>query len=461
MRIFVASSGDRLDAAKLLARDLPDEIRRSAGDEFVTEVTVWDNDRAFRPGSTTIRSLEQILDSYDAGIFFVDARSKATDLSDGDQSRIASTNVIFELGFMAGAWGRERTLIVHRRSHAPDKFGDIDGVTKFAYERSITECVPQMAQTLHRLGPRPDDRRDIGVLVRMLNVCTYQPSSLRVAATKYVNHRGEEGIQQASDLVEYVVDTMSDFVTPRIPALAGLRVYFATYLGDGVSPGDGNTRFDHVDDGHGTGEMKFVIGFSNEDEGSRRPRPVHTPAFVEQHWFLGQPISESRSNTATVFKRQKLRQAMRGQDDYQRAKDEIGVVTIPVVWQGWSGVRVSLGALAISVRDIGGISRPAVTDLRERLEILALAIASAFDLIVRTAEDDDYALNADGNGSAGSDPCDLFGVTCDGDGDQTELRLALAGRRAFGTAVVDRLIRYDKLQIKSDKLVQVDAGAPS
>ena len=105
----------------------------------------------------------------------------------------------------------------------------------------------------------------------MLNICTVQPSALQVAATRYVNHRGEEGIHEASDLVEYVVDTMSDFVTPRIPATTGMRVYYSVYLGDGVMSPNGDDQYHYVGATPDEEHMKFVIGFSNEDDPSRRP----------------------------------------------------------------------------------------------------------------------------------------------------------------------------------------------
>jgi predicted nucleotide-binding protein len=119
-RIIVGSSVEGLKAAKAVQKNL----------HYFAECTLWT--QAFGLSSTTIETIDSWRnDKYDFAVLVLtpdDALEKreASGLAPRD-------NVIFELGFFVGAFGRSRTFVIHPRDKSLLLPSDLQGVTVATY----------------------------------------------------------------------------------------------------------------------------------------------------------------------------------------------------------------------------------------------------------------------------------------------------------------------------------------
>lgn len=120
-RIFIGSSTEALPVAQALQTNL----QRSH------EPTIWTQD-SFPPGKSVIESLEQVLDSSDAGVFVL-TPDDLVKLREKVQPT-ARDNVIFEMGLFIGRFGRDRTFMVVPRSCALRRPSDLDGILAAEYD---------------------------------------------------------------------------------------------------------------------------------------------------------------------------------------------------------------------------------------------------------------------------------------------------------------------------------------
>ena len=123
-RVFVGSSTESLD----LAYAIQENLQRDA------EVTVWPQG-IFEPSQTALRSLIQVLDKSDFGVFVFTPDDRLR-LRKRTQSAVRD-NVVFELGLFIGKLGSERSFMV-----VPEGFTDLriptdlTGVTPGNYDPS-------------------------------------------------------------------------------------------------------------------------------------------------------------------------------------------------------------------------------------------------------------------------------------------------------------------------------------
>lgn len=135
-RVFVGSSTESLDVAYAIQENLQHDA----------EVTVWPQG-IFEPSQTVLRSLIQVLDNSDFGVFVFTPDDRLR-FRKRTQSAVRD-NVVFELGLFAGKLGSERTFIV-----VPDGVTDLriptdlTGVTPGNYDSSRRDKNMQAA-----LGP--------------------------------------------------------------------------------------------------------------------------------------------------------------------------------------------------------------------------------------------------------------------------------------------------------------------
>jgi predicted nucleotide-binding protein len=149
--VFIGSTEGQLEIARALQSSC-------AREDWVTRT--W-ADGAFGAGKTPVESLTAQLERLDFGLFVV----AADDLT-GKRGGVASTprdDVIFELGLLAGALGRERTFMVRVRSEtSPGLSFDLPGVTALEIaggrrDDLAARVVPAMArfrEIVWKLGPR-------------------------------------------------------------------------------------------------------------------------------------------------------------------------------------------------------------------------------------------------------------------------------------------------------------------
>ena len=227
----------------------------------------------------------------------------------------------------------------------------------------------------------------------MLNVCTPELDNVIVESSHLANYRDHEAIDSENDLVDLIEEIMTDFISPHVPTSGGTASDFASYLGDlfddqdrpfnalGRRVAGEPDQVDRIDGPHGSPEYQFVVSFSNESQGGKQIDAYSQALLGERHWRLGTPISVKRSNCSNVFEHQRARQVRRGDPVNQIDEDEAEVYTVPVVWQDGT-LRVSIGVLALSVRQTGSLAKSENDDLRQRMAVLALPIAAAFGRLV-------------------------------------------------------------------------------
>ena len=100
-------------------------------DPFV--VKVWEKG-IFNPGATPIEDLVTLISQTDFGIMVVTPDDKV--VSRGENQDAPRDNVIFELGLLIGAIGRQRTFIVSPRKRDIKIPSDLLGVTPLSYDDS-------------------------------------------------------------------------------------------------------------------------------------------------------------------------------------------------------------------------------------------------------------------------------------------------------------------------------------
>lgn len=350
-------------------------------------VVIWTEDDTFGLSESTMESLLHALDRYDFAVIVLTPDDVT--ISRGLQQFAPRDNLLFELGLFMAGLGRERTYAMLAFGSDIKIPSDLSGVT-FAVGRAdssmdnsslsgVGPACSKIRRRLNELGPRIRREQEIGVLYRLINVCTgpLYPD-VRVEFLDYVRHRTPESFQQLEDVVEFIHDLMIDYVRPLLTdrQMEALRIYFAYYIGDGLIF-DGRqdpirTCIDVDAAGHEfSGE--FVIGIAN-------PGP-----FASESWRVGRAIpgyshGHPLSNCALVFKdgrsnyHNNISIAWEQTDNYD-TEDEKSVYTVPVQWRSHHG-NASVGVLAISSKYPNYIPDP----LKVRVELLGNVIGYLFSI---------------------------------------------------------------------------------
>lgn len=147
--VFISSSAAGLNAARELARQI---------ESFAT-VMVWP-EGAFEPGKTTFESLTEVADRSDFAVFLLTANDVVH--SRGFSRRIPSDNVVFELGFLAGRLGINRTFIVSEHNADPRLPSDIAGVAYLKFKTTqqkdfsvaLAPVAAAIRRTIQKFEPR-------------------------------------------------------------------------------------------------------------------------------------------------------------------------------------------------------------------------------------------------------------------------------------------------------------------
>jgi hypothetical protein len=147
--VFISSSLEGLAAARELARQL----------ENTAAVTFW-SEGAYQAGKTVTESLTELADRSDFAIFLLRAQDAGT-----DQRLSTRSNMIFELGFLAGRLGLSRTFIILIDPVRIELPSDLAGVMCLAVSTSvsgidsgISSAAAVIRRAMAHLGNRPDRR---------------------------------------------------------------------------------------------------------------------------------------------------------------------------------------------------------------------------------------------------------------------------------------------------------------
>jgi hypothetical protein len=194
----------------------------------------------------------------------------------------------------------------------------------------------------------------------------------------YVRHRTPETFQQLEGWWIFIHDLLIDYVRPLLAdrQMKALHIYFAYYLGDGLSSMAGMTLLTPV-----SPLMRWVVNFP----GSLLSQfPILTP-LQRKRWRVGRAIlgysrAHPLSNCALVFKD--------GRSNYRndlsiawertrqlRHRDEKSVYTVPVQWRSHHG-NASVGVIAVSSKYPNYIPDP----LKVRVELPGNVIGYLFSM---------------------------------------------------------------------------------
>ena len=208
--LFIGSSSESVRLAQTVQELLQDSAR----------TTVW-NHGVFEPGSFTLESLEQQLDTMDFAVLVLSPDDIT--ISRGEQSLGPRDNVLFELGLFTGRLGRQRAYYMFDRTHPVRLPTDLAGVAGLAYE-------PTKSDWLSALGPACNQLR------RQIERVGAREKLDRPALEAYARHsRFRERL--AGTWWEYVMSTEGpslSFVTIEPDAdTSAVKLRGDTYLPDG------------------------------------------------------------------------------------------------------------------------------------------------------------------------------------------------------------------------------------
>jgi nucleoside 2-deoxyribosyltransferase len=114
-KIFIGSSTEGRHVADAFVQAL----------DYDAEPTAWP-DGVFELGQSYLHSLMKARDEFDCAIIILTADDMIT--KKGIKGWAPRDNAIFELGFFMGAYGNERTFIVHERENPPMLPSDLAGI---------------------------------------------------------------------------------------------------------------------------------------------------------------------------------------------------------------------------------------------------------------------------------------------------------------------------------------------
>lgn len=148
--VFIASSTEGLAQVKALQKGI-----RMPG----VKVTPWTKD-IFGASKTTIESLEAVLKKYDFGIAVLtpddQGKKKRGKGSKSKAHALPRDNVLFELGLLMGAFGRERTFIVTTDDKPLKIPSDLAGITRLILKSSSRRPIQtynELKSKITSLGP--------------------------------------------------------------------------------------------------------------------------------------------------------------------------------------------------------------------------------------------------------------------------------------------------------------------
>lgn len=351
------------------------------------QIEIWNED-VFKPGQTTFDTLIRTIERYDFAIL-VFTLDDSTDIV--KRTFAPRDNVIFELGLFMGRIGTSRTFVVANVASLDNLKipSDLKGLTFAVYDyhddpeenlaSSLGPACTKIRDRIQEQGPISQKEKELGVLYRLLNACTYPfYPDIEIEFLKYVNSKTPEKFEYVSDVIEFLEDLFRDYVYPLInhKQLQALRIYFAYYLGDGIDLEDAEMPPTYCVDKDSDGKNfrgQFIVGMSNTEE------------FTERSWRVGRAISgydhgRATSNCAKVFQQGVAKYKRDLQIPTQRegnyaTEGELSVYSVPVEWRTHEG-NVRIGVLAVSSR----YPRYIPDHLRVRMQLLGNIVGFLFSL---------------------------------------------------------------------------------
>jgi predicted nucleotide-binding protein len=400
-RIFLASSSEGLPILRAIQEQLSD----------IAEPIIWTEDENFRLSESLLESLTRGLDRYDYAIVLF--RGDDVVVSRKMEEFAPRDNLLFELGLFMARIGRDRCFVFLDTDRPIKIPTDLGGTTFALFQQSDSLDGPSLSalgpacnkvrRRIDELGQRMNRDRELAVLYRLLNACTYPfyPDVL-VDTIRHVglDYKSPESFRHVEDVVEFVEFLLRDYIHPLLTERQrrAVRVYFAYYIGDGVqfgSPDVVTSCIDVYPDGRSfAGE--FVVGLSNPDiypDTDWRVRSA-MPGFN-----AGRPASNCARVFATGDSSYKNDTTIPAQqaENYPTV-DEKSVYSVPVEWRSHEG-RGRLGVIAVSCRFPNYIPDA----LKLRIELLGHLVGYLFSLYAVESLDSLEGVGASSGSTLGID----------------------------------------------------------
>ena len=123
-KVFIGSSKE--------ASCIVNQVKAGLESRMRLEVVPWTDENVFQPSSSSMESLESIVDTFDFAVLILSGDDKS--ISRGMMQIAPRDNVIFELGLFMGHIGRKRCFYLRREAKMPS---DIVGDMYLAYKKDI------------------------------------------------------------------------------------------------------------------------------------------------------------------------------------------------------------------------------------------------------------------------------------------------------------------------------------
>lgn len=372
-KVFIGSSGRAFETAKLVKAELA----------TCAEAYHW-QDKIFGLGLTTFESLLNALTQFDFAVLLFTPDDSIVHA--GRSTFKPRDNVLIEFGLFTGGLGRDRTFIMmpfHESLHIPT---DLAGVTVAELKQSnsarqtydVKDGCKAIADAINSAGFRVHSSEELGVLYRMINALTF-PYYQGNYAPMLEKAKAAPEFKMVRDVVDFLAELFTDYVFPHLNPgqLESMRIYFAYYLGDGITDSPWNENVQACWDRNSSNDEfpgEFVIGLANP-----------TGLTAEPDWRIGRAIPGfihmvPQSICANAFERGKLvgyedvRKRTVGLDNYE-TPGELSVFSFPVEWRSEHG-KGRIGVFTISSQKVDSIS----PKLQTLIDLLSNVIGFLFSL---------------------------------------------------------------------------------
>jgi hypothetical protein len=396
-RVFIGSSSEAISIAIKIRKQLRD----------IANVVIWNEAPEFQINRSVLDGLLKSKDKYDFAIMVFnkdDALVTSKDETGGRNKALYVTrdNVLFELGLFMGWLGPDRTFFIYNTKDEVKIPSDFKGLVVARYtshtgklDEDITEATDEIRQQIEEQGPLPDLDRvqlEAGILSRIINAYIEPPYDYIYSDySGIVRGQQPERINTMNDLVQLSKDLflyyMLYYLYPLLPRQRmremSLRIYYAYYLGDGVTWKFEAEPRDCIDRSDVTGEEfkgHFVIGLSNPN-----------PSFNERRWYEGRVLpgyddGYPQSICATAFMTGRaipIPDTSETREPNYDVESEAAVFSVPVEWRLKGGsAKASVGVLGIS----SALPRSISPEIQRRTIGLANLLGFLFSMYAQNNE---------------------------------------------------------------------------
>jgi len=366
--VFIGSS----KRAEAIAKRVKEEL------SSVADPVLWSDSGFFGVSEGTFESLTSKRNLFDFAVLIF---TPDDEVVHGDTTKqTPRPNVLIEFGLFAGTLGRRRTFIMRPPFNEPlDMPSDLD-ITVVAMEAckdiftnpdefcyDVNRACAKVIHLIQERWRRPRLEEEIVILRRLIDAMAYPRYSVT------------EAFDTIEEVIKFLGDLLTKYVYPKLNLiqLKTMRIYFAYYIGDGITNLQEGMEPTACLDRDSAGKEfngEFIIGLANP-----------TDIVSERDWRVGRAI-EGFSGKNPISKCAEVFQSGRssGFDDARmiapgipnyETPDELSVWSYPVEWRSEHG-NFRIGVLTISSKSADSVDEK----IKAMMEFLAQVVGFIFSL---------------------------------------------------------------------------------